>query len=179
MNDGALFYPPFDHWLWYIPAIFIGACIGSFLNVVIYRVPLGLSVNEPKRSFCPHCKKPIPLGRNIPLVSWLMLRGKCADCGAPIAFRYFAVELLTALMFAAVWFVFPPIVVLPLIRGPAMAAGSAATGFLVTFLLWGLLVGILFPHIHRPLHAELDSRRHTSLGPDAARLRRRLLRRPM
>ena len=83
MNDSALFYPPFDHWLWYIPAIFIGACIGSFLNVVIYRVPLGLSVNEPKRSFCPHCKKPIPLKRNIPLVSWLMLRGKCADCGAP------------------------------------------------------------------------------------------------
>ena len=107
-------FPPLDHWLWYIPAIFIGACIGSFLNVVIYRVPLGLSVNEPKRSFCPHCKKPIPLRRNIPLVSWLMLRGKCADCGAPIAFRYFAVELLTALMFAAVWFVFPPIVVLPL-----------------------------------------------------------------
>lgn len=109
-----MLFPPFDHWLWYIPAIFIGACVGSFLNVVIYRVPLGLSVNEPKRSFCPNCKKPIPMRRNIPLISWLMLRGKCADCGAPIAFRYFAVELLTALVFAAVWFVFPPIVVLPL-----------------------------------------------------------------
>lgn len=52
--------------------------------------------------------------RNIPLLSWLCLRGKCADCGAPIAFRYFAVELLTALAFAAVWWAFPPIVVIPL-----------------------------------------------------------------
>ncbi|RYD33327.1 MAG: prepilin peptidase, partial [Verrucomicrobiaceae bacterium] len=109
-----MFLPPFDHWLWYIPAIFIGACVGSFLNVVIYRVPLGLSVNEPKRSFCPKCRKPIPMRRNIPLLSWLLLRGKCADCGAPIAFRYFAVELLTAVAFTAIWWVFPPAVVLPL-----------------------------------------------------------------
>ena len=114
MNGGALFYPTLDHWLWWIPAFFIGACIGSFLNVVIYRVPLGLSVNEPKRSFCPKCKTPIPMRRNIPLLSWLLLRGKCADCGAPIAFRYFAVELLTALFFLAVWIMFPPIVVGPL-----------------------------------------------------------------
>jgi leader peptidase (prepilin peptidase)/N-methyltransferase len=114
LNDGAVPFPPFDHWLWYLPAIFIGACVGSFLNVVIYRVPLGLSVNEPKRSFCPRCRKPIPMRRNIPLLSWLLLRGKCADCGAPIAFRYFAVELLTAMAFAAVWWVFPPEVVLPL-----------------------------------------------------------------
>lgn len=113
MNDGTLF-PPFDSWLWYIPAVFIGACVGSFLNVVIYRVPLGLSVNEPKRSFCPKCKSPIPMGRNIPLLSWLLLRGKCGDCKAPIPFRYFAVELLTAVLFAAVWWFFPPIVVLPL-----------------------------------------------------------------
>lgn len=109
-----MFYPTLDHWLWWIPAFFIGACIGSFLNVVIYRVPLGLSVNEPKRSFCPKCKSPIPMRRNIPLLSWLLLRGKCADCGAPIAFRYFAVELLTALLFLAVWLMFPPIIVGPL-----------------------------------------------------------------
>jgi leader peptidase (prepilin peptidase)/N-methyltransferase len=81
----------------------IGACIGSFLNVVIYRVPLGLSVNEPKRSFCPKCKGDIPMRLNIPLVSWLWLRGKCKNCRAPIAFRYFAVELLTALLFTAIW----------------------------------------------------------------------------
>lgn len=106
MNGGALIYPPLDHWLWLVPAFLIGACIGSFLNVAIYRLPLGLSVNEPKRSFCPKCKSNIPLKRNIPLFSWLLLRGKCHDCKAPIAFRYFAVELLTAILFAVAWWLF-------------------------------------------------------------------------
>ncbi len=90
---------------WFLPAIAfaIGACIGSFLNVVIYRIPNGLSVNEPKRSFCPKCKTQIPMSLNIPLVTWLMLRGKCKWCKSPIAFRYFMVELLTAICFLAIW----------------------------------------------------------------------------
>ena len=96
-------FPSLAHPVWFVPAFLIGACIGSFLNVVIYRVPLGLSVNEPKRSFCPKCKAAIPMSLNIPLVSWLWLRGKCSNCKASISFRYFAVELLTALLFAAVW----------------------------------------------------------------------------
>ena len=96
-------FPSLAHPVWYVPAFLIGACIGSFLNVVIYRVPIGLSVNEPKRSFCPKCKADIPMRLNIPLVSWLWLRGKCANCRAPIAVRYFGVELLTALLFMAVW----------------------------------------------------------------------------
>jgi leader peptidase (prepilin peptidase)/N-methyltransferase len=112
LNGGTLanatLYPPLEHWIWLIPAFFLGACIGSFLNVVIYRLPLGLSVNEPKRSFCPSCKKPIPMWLNLPLISWLWLGGKCRECGARIAFRYFGVELLTALLFVAVWWVFVP-----------------------------------------------------------------------
>lgn len=88
---------------WLIPLIFglMGACIGSFLNVVIYRAPLGIPVNDPARSFCPECENPIPWYLNIPVLSWLTLRGKSACCGTRISFRYCFVELLTALLFAA------------------------------------------------------------------------------
>jgi len=111
MAGDVMIYPPLDHWLWLIPAVLIGACIGSFLNVVIYRVPLGMSVNHPKRSFCPICKNQLTLWQNLPVVSWLFLRGKCAYCSAPIPFRYIAVEILTAILFGFVWWVFPPQVV--------------------------------------------------------------------
>jgi leader peptidase (prepilin peptidase) / N-methyltransferase len=88
-------------------AFVLGAVVGSFLNVCIYRMPLDLSVNKPSRSFCPACKKQLKWHQNIPLLSWLFLRGRCASCGSRIAFRYFAVELLTALLFLAVWLQFP------------------------------------------------------------------------
>jgi leader peptidase (prepilin peptidase)/N-methyltransferase len=88
-------------------AFALGAVVGSFLNVCIYRLPLDLSVNQPRRSFCPACKKQLTWYQNIPLLSWLFLRGKCANCGARIAFRYFAVELLTALLFLWIWKCFP------------------------------------------------------------------------
>lgn len=82
---------------------FMGAGIGSFLNVVIYRLPRGISVNQPRRSFCPTCKNQIPMWLNIPLVSWIMLRGKCAKCSSSISPRYLGVELLTGLLFYAVF----------------------------------------------------------------------------
>ncbi len=85
---------------------FMGAGIGSFLNVVIYRLPRGMSVNEPRRSFCPSCKNQIPMWQNIPIVSWIMLRGKCAKCGCSISPRYLGVELLTGLLFYAVFWKF-------------------------------------------------------------------------
>ena len=88
-------------------AFVIGATVGSFLNVCIYRLPLNLSIKQPRRSFCPHCKTPIPWYQNIPLASWLLLRGRCAHCSAPIRFRYFGVELITAALFLAVWRAFP------------------------------------------------------------------------
>jgi leader peptidase (prepilin peptidase) / N-methyltransferase len=82
---------------------FLGAGIGSFLNVVIYRLPRGLSVNQPRRSFCPSCKYQIPFYLNIPLVSWLLLRGRCAKCASSISSRYFWVELLVGILFYAVF----------------------------------------------------------------------------
>src|SRR5438093_13432935 len=80
-------------------AFVLGACVGSFLNVCIYRLPLNLSVNQPRRSFCPSCKTQIPWHQNLPLVSWPALRGRCANCGARIAFRYFGVVWLSAFFF--------------------------------------------------------------------------------
>lgn len=93
--------------IWPYIAFVVGAVIGSFLNVVIYRVPLGLGVSDPKRSFCPHCQKDIPWYRNLPIFTWLLQRGKCAECRAPISFRYFFVELLTGGLFAASWILLP------------------------------------------------------------------------
>jgi len=97
----------FFYMLFAVLAFVTGAAIGSFLNVGIYRLPRDISIKEPSRSFCPNCKTQIPWRQNIPIVSWLFLRGRCAKCGARIAFRYFGVELLTALLFLAVWEVFP------------------------------------------------------------------------
>lgn len=99
----AAVFPPYYDYVFAAFAFILGASIGSFLNVCIYRMPLNLSVNEPKRSFCPSCKYQIPFSRNIPLISWLALGGKCANCGSKISFRYFGVELLTGLLFLAVW----------------------------------------------------------------------------
>ena len=78
-----------------------GAVIGSFLNVVAHRVPLGESLVSPG-SRCPECGAPVKPYDNVPVVSWLVLRGRCRNCGAPISPRYPLVELVTALAFAAV-----------------------------------------------------------------------------
>jgi leader peptidase (prepilin peptidase) / N-methyltransferase len=100
------FLLPWAHPLYGFTALLLGAAVGSFLNVAIYRLPRGLSVNTPKRSFCPMCKNPIPMWRNIPLVTWLVQRGKCAECDCAIPVRYFVVELLTALVWVGCWFYF-------------------------------------------------------------------------
>jgi leader peptidase (prepilin peptidase)/N-methyltransferase len=77
----------------------LGLLIGSFLNVCIYRLPRDLSVIRP-RSHCVECNQMVRAWDNIPVISYLLLRGKCRDCGAPISWRYPLVELLTALIFA-------------------------------------------------------------------------------
>jgi len=84
----------------------LGAVVGSFLNACIHRLPRDISINEPKRSFCPYCGKSIPWYHNLPIVSWLLLRGRGACCGQPISPRYILVEILTAVVFLALFLKF-------------------------------------------------------------------------
>jgi leader peptidase (prepilin peptidase)/N-methyltransferase len=83
----------------------LGLAFGSFLNVCIHRLPLGLSVVRPG-SACPKCKKPIPFYDNVPLLSWLILRGRCRNCKAAISPRYLLVEVLTGLLWIACYWYF-------------------------------------------------------------------------
>ena len=83
----------------------LGASVGSFLNVVVYRLPAGLSLTHPP-SRCPKCMTPLRIRENVPIVGWLMLRGRCAHCGTRISLRYPVVELITALLFLSIFLVF-------------------------------------------------------------------------
>ena len=83
----------------------IGLAIGSFLNVVIYRLPHGTSVAWPS-SHCPSCNRPLTWYENIPIVSWLALRGRCRTCGTGISVQYPLVEAITAAIFVAGYYVF-------------------------------------------------------------------------
>ena len=88
-------------------AFLIGACIGSFVNVVAYRLPREISIVSP-RSFCPHCSQTIPVWANVPILGWLIVRGRCMSCHKRISFRYFTSELLLGLEALYLCLHFPP-----------------------------------------------------------------------
>jgi len=115
-----------------------GLLIGSFLNVVIWRVPRGESLNFPA-SHCPHCNHAIRPWDNIPVISWIVLRGKCRDCGARVTPRYLLVELGTGIFFAvvALWVFASPeapasigVVLVTLVAYLYLAAISIALAFI-------------------------------------------------
>jgi leader peptidase (prepilin peptidase)/N-methyltransferase len=102
-----------------------GLILGSFLNVCIHRLPLGESVVHP-RSRCPRCGQTIVWYHNVPVLSWLVLRGRCADCAAPISLRYPFVEALSGATLLALWHAYGP--------GVAFAIASAfALAMIVLF----------------------------------------------
>lgn len=92
-------------WQEYLLLFFLGNIIGSFLNVVIYRVPAGLSIVKPG-SHCPQCKRPVKPWENIPIISYIILGGRCAGCHGNISMRYPAVEALTGCLFMVLLFYF-------------------------------------------------------------------------
>jgi leader peptidase (prepilin peptidase)/N-methyltransferase len=103
-------------------AFLLGLAVGSFLNVCVHRLPQGESIVRP-RSRCPSCKKPIAAYDNIPLLSFLFLKGRCRHCGAAISFLYPAVELMTGLTFVLVYLQF------------GFSASGLKAGFLAAALL--------------------------------------------
>ncbi len=92
-------------WIWFVFIFAFGCCIGSFLNVVIYRLPRDESLIRPP-SACPACGRHIRFYDNIPLVSWLLLGAKCRYCKAPISARYFVIELLTGVIFTGLFLLY-------------------------------------------------------------------------
>lgn len=145
---------------WASAVVFVfGLVCGSFLNAAVHRLPRGIGLAHPKRSFCPQCGRSLPWYENIPVFSWLWLRGRCSGCAAPISARYPLVELLTAVLFLSLWLTLPP--------GPAVACmvfaailvagtfidlehmilpdsltlGGAAAGVVLAMLVPGLLPG--------------------------------------
>ena len=112
-----------------VAAGILGALIGSFLNVVIARVPAGRSIVRPA-SACGSCGAQIRWHDNIPVLSWLVLRARCRDCGAPISARYPLVELGTALFFGVVAAVFLPPVLAAATPADRIAAGIALAAYL-------------------------------------------------
>jgi len=92
-------------WIWFVIIFAFGCCIGSFLNVVIYRLPRDQSLIMPP-SACPACGRGIRFYDNVPLISWLVLGRKCRFCKAPISPRYFVIELLTGLVFLGLFIIY-------------------------------------------------------------------------
>jgi leader peptidase (prepilin peptidase)/N-methyltransferase len=151
---------PFHFWS---AAFFtLGAMVGSFLNVCIHRLPLGESVVSPP-SHCPHCKYSIPWFLNIPLVTWLYLRARCKNCGAPISIRYFLVELLTAALFLGCWLAFGRLSAwLALVYALFLAGLIAATfidfeHFIIPdeITIGGIIVGVLCSLLLPSLHGQV------------------------
>jgi len=142
---------------WFFPAmVFIfGACIGSFLNVVIYRVPAGKSIIRPG-SMCA-CGAPIAWYDNIPVLSWLILRGRARCCGRLFSPRYLLVELLTAALFLACWLRLPPpaavcgwLFIGSLICGMFIDLDHMIIpdGFTIGLAIEGVLLSVLVPSLH-------------------------------
>jgi len=146
---------------WFFPllAVVLGACIGSFLNVCIYRIPKNESVIRPG-SHC-GCGRPLAWRDNIPVFSWLILRGRARCCGRPFSIRYPAVELLTSGLFLVCWLLFPP--------GKALAGAVLCSivicavfidhdhmiipdVFTIGGAAAGLLLSVLLPSLHGQTH---------------------------
>jgi len=142
-------------WIGYLFSFLFGSVVGSFLNVVIHRVPREESIVFPN-STCPRCGNAIKGYDNIPIISWLILRGKCRSCKAPISARYPAVELLTALLWVACFWqigfnAFLPVAVIFVTVMVALVFIDAEHMILPNVITYPLLAGALIVRVVFPV----------------------------
>lgn len=147
-------------WFWPAVVLVFGACVGSFLNVCIYRIPAEQSVVFPG-SHC-GCGAPIAWYDNVPVLSWILLRGKARCCGRPFSLRYPVIEALTAGLFAGCWLVFPPF---PALAAMAFCGMMVAASFIDLdhmiipdrFSIGGFVVGVVLSGAFPALHGFTES----------------------
>lgn len=150
---------PFWSLYWTLLVFAGGLCVGSFLNVCILRIPDGKSIVRP-RSRCPACGSPIAWYDNLPVLSYLLLRGRCRACGGAISPRYAVIELLTALLFLAVWNRYGFTVLTPLyllaISGLIFGSGVDLDHFILPdrVTLGGIVTGLGFSALAPALHGQ-------------------------
>jgi prepilin signal peptidase PulO-like enzyme (type II secretory pathway) len=123
----------------------LGLCVGSFLNVVVYRLPRGLSISEPTWSFCPHCRTTLQWYDNLPVLSWLLLRARCRYCGKSISPQYPLVEAATGLAFVLTYYLLF-VIDARVLRVAELGTVPLAAGWPTDFCLllaWLVLVAVL------------------------------------
>ena len=148
----------------------LGCCVGSFLNVCIWRLPRGMGIHSPSRSLCPACEHELAWYDNIPLLSYALLRGRCRYCSEPISWRYPVVEAATGIVFAGIYVQqglvhgTPPeqLIIMGLVAALLIvASGVDMTHFIVPDeisvfgIMAALLAGLLLPELHvgmQPYH---------------------------
>ncbi len=146
--------------MWHILSFVLGAVLGSFSNVVIYRLPRkGLKIWDPPRSFCPNCKHYLSWKDNIPILSYILLRGRCRYCGWRIPPRYFVVEVLSSIFYGmtsyivrdialmlGLWGLFTTLVIISFIDLETMMISDYLNVLVLIFsFLISLRIGILIP----------------------------------
>ena len=162
----------FDHQTWaaapfhFWSAVFFvfGAIVGSLLNVCIHRMPRGESIVSPP-SHCPHCGCAIPWYLNLPVITWIVLRGRCANCGARISVRYLIVEALTGLAFLGCWLAFGhrsaslALVYCLLLAGFVVATFIDIEHFIIPdeITFGGIVLGFLCSAVVPAMHADFKS----------------------
>ncbi len=162
-------------WFFAVFSFIFGATVGSFLNVCIYRIPAERSVVFPG-STCA-CGKPIAWYNNIPILTWVFLRGRASCCGEKFSARYPAIELLTAVLFYASWVMHPPVVAMIGFLFIAFLICSTFIDldhmiipdrFSIGGMLIGVLLSILFPSLQgvegQPIIANIESGVHSIIG---------------